>query len=102
MTDAIVIGSGIGGLAAAKVLIEAGKKVIVLEASNVVGGRLNTQNATVGKQPFNFEHGASWIYGSSEDNPITKLTNEVPGFNAVETDENNYEIYDYGNNDIIK
>lgn len=40
--DAIVIGSGIGGLSVASLLAQAGKKVIVLEQHNVAGGLCHT------------------------------------------------------------
>ncbi len=40
--DAIVVGAGLAGLAAAKVLAEAGRSVLVLEASDGIGGRVRT------------------------------------------------------------
>ena len=42
MWDAIVIGSGIGGLAAAAALGKRGKRVLVLEQHSVPGGQTQT------------------------------------------------------------
>ena len=65
MSDIIVIGSGIGGLAAAKFLIEDGNTVTVLEAANAIGGRISSQKLTLNGKPFFFEHGAAIIKGCS-------------------------------------
>lgn len=66
--DVIVIGAGMAGIGAAKELQEHGKKVIIFEASNRVGGRVYT--GTLGGTPIDF--GANWIHGIDE-NPIMEL-----------------------------
>jgi phytoene dehydrogenase-like protein len=42
MADAIIIGAGYAGMAAAALLAHAGQKVVVLEASGVIGGRAHS------------------------------------------------------------
>jgi monoamine oxidase len=59
--DVIVIGAGISGLAAARTLAEAGRKVVLLEARDRVGGRIHTIPATDGELPV--ELGAEFIHG---------------------------------------
>ena len=41
-TDVVVVGAGIAGLCAAGPLVDAGLEVLVLEASDGVGGRVRT------------------------------------------------------------
>jgi len=58
--DVVLIGAGAAGIAAARVLIAAGKSVIVIEAADRIGGRAFTESATFG-QPY--DHGCSWLQG---------------------------------------
>jgi monoamine oxidase len=57
MHDAIVVGAGLSGLVAAKRLVDAGLRVLVLEARDRVGGRLLT--GTVGGATVDL--GGQWI-----------------------------------------
>jgi all-trans-retinol 13,14-reductase len=59
MWDALVIGSGIGGLAAAAALARRGRKVLVLEQHGVPGG----QTQTFRRGPWTFATGVHYIGG---------------------------------------
>ena len=58
MKDVIVIGSGFAGIASACYLAQAGKKVIVLEKNESVGGRASFFKA----EGFSFDMGPSWYW----------------------------------------
>jgi monoamine oxidase len=63
--EAIVIGAGVAGLAAARTLAEAGRRVALLEARDRVGGRIHTVQAIQGDLPV--ELGAEFIHGLPEE-----------------------------------
>lgn len=61
MYDAIVIGAGYAGLAAARQLHDAGKRVLVCEARDRIGGRV--WSTPIDGYPL--ELGAEWIHGDN-------------------------------------
>jgi len=61
--DTIVVGAGYAGLTATRELIKAGKKVILLEARDRVGGRVYTQHFEDGSY---VDLGAAWV-GPTQD-----------------------------------
>ncbi|CCQ16356.1 putative uncharacterized protein [Rhodococcus sp. AW25M09] len=63
--DTLVVGAGICGSTAARILHRAGQRVVVLEARDRVGGRVWTVRA----DGRTFDVGASWIHGI-ENNPL--------------------------------
>jgi len=65
--DAIVIGSGIGGLTAAGVLSRAGKKVLVLEQHDQAGGCCHTFM----DKGYEFDVGIHYVGGMSDTKPST-------------------------------
>eukprot|EP00759_Apiculatamorpha_spiralis_P018716 PhF_6_TR25104/c0_g1_i1/m.34489/K17839/PAO4, PAO3, PAO2; polyamine oxidase len=68
--DVVVIGAGISGLGAASTLKAKGKRVIVLEARDRIGGRVLTDRSL----GFPIEIGASWIHGdNTTQNPIAAM-----------------------------
>src|SRR6185437_5553332 len=64
--DVVVIGAGAAGIAAARRIAAANRKVIVVEASCRLGGRSPTETRTF---DVPFDRGARWLY-SPETNPI--------------------------------
>ena len=70
--DTIIVGAGAAGLMAARVLKRAGKQVLILEASNRVGGRVMTRTNTSAGVPV--ELGAEFVHGDAPE--TTKLLDE--------------------------
>ncbi len=65
--DTIVVGAGVSGLTAARLLVGAGQRVLVLEARDRIGGRTWTDR-TDGRVT---DLGASWIHGI-DDSPLAE------------------------------
>ena len=65
--DTIVVGAGVAGLAAARLLAGAGRRVVVLEARDRVGGRVFTDRT----DGHITDRGASWIHGIT-DSPVAE------------------------------
>ncbi|MCD8490234.1 MAG: NAD(P)/FAD-dependent oxidoreductase [Desertifilum sp.] len=72
--DAIVIGSGIGGLVAAGLLARRGKRVVVCESHAIAGGAAHSFS----RQGFHFDSGPSFYCGLSDRqslNPLCQVLN---------------------------
>jgi monoamine oxidase len=81
--DVIVVGAGLAGLACAKRLMNAGKKVVVLEARQRTGGRIWTSR----QLGYPIDLGASWLHGIS-NNALFPLATRQAYLRTVPT---NYE-----------
>jgi monoamine oxidase len=71
--DTIIIGAGAAGLMAGRVLKRAGKDILILEASNRVGGRVMTRSSANAGIPV--ELGAEFVHGEAPE--TTKLLDEA-------------------------
>jgi monoamine oxidase len=67
--DIVVIGAGAAGIAAARRVVAANRKVVVLEAAGQIGGRCLTDTATFDAP---FDRGARWIH-NPDANPMIRL-----------------------------
>jgi monoamine oxidase len=67
--DIVVIGAGAAGIAAARRIMAANRKVIVIEATGQVGGRCLTDTATF---DVPFDRGARWMH-NPDTNPMIRL-----------------------------
>jgi len=79
--DIIIIGAGAAGLMAARELGRSGKKVIILESRNRIGGRI----FPLEEKDFGYpaEGGAEWVHGSA---PITKALIKEAGLTLIPED----------------
>ncbi|MBO1902471.1 FAD-dependent oxidoreductase [Leucobacter weissii] len=83
--DAIVVGAGVSGLTAARLLTAAGQRVAVLEARDRIGGRTHT----IREGDRVTDLGASWIHGI-DDAPLWAATRAF-GMRAVEFTVGSYQ-----------
>jgi monoamine oxidase len=67
--DAVIVGAGAAGIAAARRLAAFGKRFVLLEAAEEVGGRCITDTKTFGVP---YDRGAHWMY-AADVNPLVKL-----------------------------
>lgn len=80
--EVVVIGAGGAGIAAAHRLQALGFSVLVVEASDRIGGRAFTESETFG---FPFDHGCAWLQGP-EDLPYIKAARSA-GFTLIDHDD---------------
>jgi monoamine oxidase len=69
-TDVVIVGAGAAGIAAARRIAAAGRKYVLIEAADHIGGRCFTDTHTFGVP---YDRGAHWIH-TPDFNPLTKLT----------------------------
>lgn len=67
--DVVIVGAGAAGVAAARRVVAAGRRCVVVEASDRIGGRCFTETRTFGVP---FDRGAHWLH-SPDINPVAKL-----------------------------
>lgn len=67
--DIVVIGAGAAGIAAARRIMAANRKVVVVEAASQIGGRCITDTTTFDTP---FDRGARWMH-NPETNPMIRL-----------------------------
>ena len=67
--DIVVIGAGVAGIAAARRIMAANRRVIVVEAASQIGGRCLTDTATF---DVPFDRGARWMH-NPDTNPMIRL-----------------------------
>ncbi|KAG8989345.1 hypothetical protein FRB90_002289 [Tulasnella sp. 427] len=72
--DAIVVGGGISGLAAAQGLVKKGHSVLLLEARERLGGRIHTWRSEDGKAFVDL--GASFVHGV-QGNPLVDIADKL-------------------------
>jgi monoamine oxidase len=87
--DVIIVGAGLSGMIAARKVLEAGLKPLVLEADERVGGRILTQEVLPGVP---VELGAQWIGDTHER--MFRLASElgVETFGQYDEGETSYEL----------
>jgi monoamine oxidase len=71
--DAVIIGAGAAGIAAARRLAAANRRFVLLEAAEQVGGRCITDTKTF---DVPYDRGAHWIY-AADINPLARFATQT-------------------------
>lgn len=87
-TDVVVIGAGAAGLAAAQSLIAAGRRVVVIEAADRIGGRAHTETESFG---LPYDRGCAWLQGP-RDLPHMALA-RAEGFGLADADGGSEAVF---------
>jgi monoamine oxidase len=74
-TDVAIIGAGAAGIAAARKIAATGRRYVLLEASDRIGGRCVTDTAIFGVP---YDRGAHWLH-MPDINPVAKLAARASG-----------------------
>jgi monoamine oxidase len=85
--DVIVVGAGMAGLAAARTIADAGRRVVVLEARERVGGRVWSWSGW--GSPI--ELGANWIH-TINGNPLVTLAKQAGVTTTLDPEEDGEEL----------
>jgi monoamine oxidase len=72
-TDVAIVGAGAAGIAAARKVAAAGRRLVLIEASDHVGGRCVTESRTFGVP---YDRGAHWVH-MPDINPVAKLSSRT-------------------------
>lgn len=88
--DAIIVGSGLGGLASAIILAKEGKKVLVLEKNNQFGGNLQTfsRNKTI------FDTGIHYIGALGKGQNLERYFSYLGIYDGLELKQLDVDGYD--------
>lgn len=78
--DAIVIGSGMGGLTAAALLAKKGLKTLLLEKEKQVGGYV----VSFKRHGFTFDATVSFVGGCQEDGELNQILKEIGAHEEIE------------------
>ena len=89
--DAIVVGAGISGILSALALTKEGKRVLILEKTNVIGGNCRTYNVD-GFQVDTGPHAITWLIKGPLVDLMDKYFDVVPKF----ADHGNYYVRSEG------
>lgn len=92
--DCIIIGGGISGISFAHYLKKAGKKVLIVEKNNRIGGQIQTEHSTANSDYW-FELGSHTCYNSYTN--LLSIVNETENNDLIEPlQKHSFVLYSSG------
>lgn len=81
--DAIVLGAGVSGLCTASLLAGAGKRVLVLEKQNWIGGRATTLNVRIAGEEYRMDNGSFHAITMADRGALSVAYERGPGLEKL-------------------